>query len=757
MTLLTLENTAIVVDSTCDPPPGYFDRPGLAMVPLKVHFGDETYRDGVDLSPPEFFAKLASSPTLPTTSQPTVGEFTAVYARLSREFEHIFALHLSSRMSGTYQASVTAAQPYHGIEVYDTRTVSGTISLLVERLRARLTAGVSLEEFHAYIERFMRESHMLFQVPTLEYLRRGGRIGRAQSMVGDVFGIRPIITVEDGELVAYAKVRGERRALETMTAFLSERLGLTGWVLNSNEGVLVEAEGEPERVAALVRTIGEAPPANATIEAIETAVVSLRGEGGFEIRASDAAGPRLARVLPDISTCPDCLRELFDPADRRYRYPFINCTHCGPRYSIIEAIPYDRARTSMRRFAMCPACRAEYDNPADRRFHAEPNGCPVCGPHIELWNAVGAGVCRDDEALLAAAAALRAGAIVAVKGLGGFHLLVNACDEAAVRRLRARKGRAEKPFAVMFPDLTAAAGHCRVGPEEARLLTGPAQPIVLLRRSGDAVAAAVAPGNPWLGALLPYTPLHHLLIAEFGFPVVATSGNISDEPIVTDECEAVERLGGIADLFLVHDRPIVRAVDDALARVVCGRELLLRRSRGYAPAPVGVAGLRPGILAFGGHLKNTLALTHAESVVLSQHVGDLETVEAQTAHLTAARDLVRLHAGRGGPRRARPAPRLSRLVGWPRLLGCLSSRSSITSPMSPPASPKTGGARRRLASPGMGPATARTGPLGRRILAGRGARMAPLRQAATVPAAGRRPGDPRTAPRRTRPPLRDVW
>ncbi len=222
MTLLTLENTAIVVDSTCDPPPGYFDRPGLAMVPLKVHFGDETYRDGVDLSPPEFFAKLASSPTLPTTSQPTVGEFTAVYARLSREFEHIFALHLSSRMSGTYQASVTAAQPYHGIEVYDTRTVSGTISLLVERLRARLSAGVALDEFHAYIERFMRESHMLFQVPTLEYLRRGGRIGRAQSMVGDVFGIRPIITVEDGELVAYAKVRGERRALETMTAFLSE-------------------------------------------------------------------------------------------------------------------------------------------------------------------------------------------------------------------------------------------------------------------------------------------------------------------------------------------------------------------------------------------------------------------------------------------------------------------------------------------------------------------------------------------------------
>ena len=223
MTRLTLENTAIVVDSTCDPPPGYYDRPGLAMVPLKVNFGDETYRDGVDLSPPEFFAKLASSPVLPTTSQPTVGEFTAVYAALSREYERIFAFHLSSTMSGTYQASLTAAQPYGGVEVYDTRTVSSTITLLVERLRARLAEGVSLDEAHAYIEHFLREHRMLFQVPTLEYLRRGGRIGRAQSMVGDVFGIRPIITVDDGELVAYAKVRGERRALEAMSGLLRER------------------------------------------------------------------------------------------------------------------------------------------------------------------------------------------------------------------------------------------------------------------------------------------------------------------------------------------------------------------------------------------------------------------------------------------------------------------------------------------------------------------------------------------------------
>ena len=225
MSRLSLENTAIVVDSTCDPPPGYFDRRGLAMVPLKVHFGDETYRDGVDLGPSEFFAKLASSPVLPTTSQPTVGEFTAVYSTLTAEFEHVLAFHLASTMSGTYQASLTAAQPFAGVEVYDTRTVSSTICLLVDRLRTRLAAGITLDEAHDYIEYFLRNNHMLFQVPTLEYLRRGGRIGRAQSMVGDVFGIRPLITVDDGELVAYAKVRGERRALEAMATLLGERTG----------------------------------------------------------------------------------------------------------------------------------------------------------------------------------------------------------------------------------------------------------------------------------------------------------------------------------------------------------------------------------------------------------------------------------------------------------------------------------------------------------------------------------------------------
>ena len=420
-------------------------------------------------------------------------------------------------------------------------------------------------------------------------------------------------------------------------------LGLTGWVINSSAGVVIEAEGDAERVGALVRKIQEGPPVNSVVESVETSAIAAKGEESFEILASDAAGATTVQVLPDFAICAHCLAELFDPANRRYRYPFINCTHCGPRYSIIEGIPYDRARTSMRGFAMCRACQAEYDNPSDRRFHAEPNACAECGPRIALWSASAAMLCHDDDALMAAAAALRAGSIVAVKGIGGFHLIVDARDEAAVRRLRARKRREEKPFAVMFPSLAGIEATCRVGPAAAALLTAPARPIVLLRRTGGLIAKAVAPGNPWIGALLPYTPLHHLLLSDLGFPVVATSGNTSDQPIVTDEEEALDRLAGIADLFLVHDRPIVRPVDDSVARIICGRVLLLRRGRGYAPAPIALQGALAGVVAFGGHLKSTVAVTRVGNVVLSQHIGDLETIEARSAHTKAISDLVKLH------------------------------------------------------------------------------------------------------------------
>jgi hydrogenase maturation protein HypF len=424
------------------------------------------------------------------------------------------------------------------------------------------------------------------------------------------------------------------------------RLGLTGWVCNSTEGVVLEAEGDPDRITGLVESLRKSPPSNATIIAIETREVAPRGDAAFAIRPSEAGGVRTALLLPDLATCPDCLAELFDASDRRYRYPFINCTQCGPRFSIIEDLPYDRERTSMRHFPMCPACRAEHEDPWNRRFHAEPNACPECGPRLSLWDLSGSTLARDHDALLAAAASLRAGKIVAVKGIGGFHLMVDARDETTVCHLRTRKRREEKPFAVMFPTLSDVTANCQVTAEEEALLTGPGRPIVLLRRASLSIAPAVAPGNPWIGALLPYTPLHHLLMRELGFPVVATSANVTDEPIVTDEREALRRLTGIADAFLVHDRPIVRPVDDSVLRVVCGRELMLRRARGYAPASIACETAHPGILALGGHLKTTTAVTRGGGVTLSQHIGDLETVEARSAHANTVADMNRLHATR---------------------------------------------------------------------------------------------------------------
>ena len=420
-------------------------------------------------------------------------------------------------------------------------------------------------------------------------------------------------------------------------------LGIGGSVANTTAGVSIEAEGPPDAVAQFVHAIrrGPAPPARVT--AVDIEARAPVGDTAFEFRPTEAAGTRSATVLPDLSTCPDCLRELFDPDNRRYRYPFTNCTHCGPRYSIIEDLPYDRARTSMRRFPMCEACLAEYGDPADRRFHAESNACPNCGPKLALCDGKGRGLAEGDAALTAVAVAIRDGAIVAVKGLGGFHLMVDARNDAAVRRLRARKRREEKPFAVMFTSLAAVEAECDIRPEEAALLTSPERPIVIVRARGP-LAPSVSPDNPTVGVMLPYTPLHHLLLAELGFPVVATSGNRSEEPIVTDEVEVQKRLGGIADLFLVHDRGIVRPVDDSVARIVAGRPLFLRRARGYAPAAAIERRMPAGILAFGGHLKATIALTLATGAVLGQHIGDLETAEARDAYDRAVADLTRLHA-----------------------------------------------------------------------------------------------------------------
>ena len=408
---------------------------------------------------------------------------------------------------------------------------------------------------------------------------------------------------------------------------------LPGWVSNTSAGVFIEVDGEPERLREFLLRVEREKPAISSIHSLESAFLDPAGFSSFEIHES-TGGEKTVLVLPDIATCPECLADITDPANRRYRYPFTNCTNCGPRFSIIESLPYDRPSTTMKKFAMCPECEREYKDPSNRRFHAQPNACPHCGPHIAYWDADGRQLVQTNDALLRAAAAIRAGKIVAVKGLGGFHLMVDARNDAAVLRLRERKHREEKPLALMYPRVYAVRGDCDLDEKEERLLRSPEAPIVLLRkrenpRSG--ICASIAPRNPYLGVMLPYTPLHHLLMRELQFPVVATSGNLSDEPICIDENEALSRLHGIADRFLVHDRPIVRHVDDSIVRIVAGRELVMRRARGFAPLPVRVKEPLPPILAVGAHQKNNIAASIGEQVFVSQHIGDLETQEAHGA------------------------------------------------------------------------------------------------------------------------------
>ncbi len=432
---------------------------------------------------------------------------------------------------------------------------------------------------------------------------------------------------------------------------LAEVLKLTGWVNNSPQGVTLEVEGQRATLEIfLARLINEKPP-RSFVQSLESSWLDAVGFRNFEIRQSDKTGGKSAFVLPDIATCPDCLRDMLDASNRRFRYPFTNCTNCGPRFSIIKALPYDRANTSMRQFTMCPACQSEYDNPRDRRFHAQPNACPVCGPRVELWSATGEIMFGGNEALLAAANAVRRGRIVAVKGVGGFHLLVDARNEQAVCRLRARKHREEKPFALMFPTISSVKAACDVSDLEERVLRSPEAPIVLLKkdkRHQSKIAPGVAPGNPNLGVLLPSNPLHHLLLLELDFPVVATSGNLSDEPICLDEHEALKRLHGLADVFLVHNRPIVRHMDDSIVRVMLGREMVLRRARGFAPLPVQIKSPNPDaksqvVLAVGAHLKNSIALAVGGNAFISQHIGDLETEQANQAFRQGVVDLPKLY------------------------------------------------------------------------------------------------------------------
>jgi hydrogenase maturation protein HypF len=425
-------------------------------------------------------------------------------------------------------------------------------------------------------------------------------------------------------------------------AALASRLSVSGFVGNDTAGVFIEAEAAAETLADFVSALSSESPPLARIDRLSTTDLDPIGGTGFTIVASVAAATRDALVTADAGTCDDCLREIRDASDRRFGYPFTNCTNCGPRYTIVRDVPYDRQRTTMAGFAMCSACQAEYDDPADRRFHAQPVCCHDCGPTLTVLDAAGRAV--EGDAITITAARLRVGEIVAVKGLGGYHLAVDASSETSVSRLRSRKHREDRPFALMVADLAAARQLCDVGEAEARLLSGPERPIVLLRRRPDApVAAAVAPRTRDLGVMLPYTPLHHLLLAEFGGPLVLTSGNRSDEPIAFDDVDALHRLGTIADSFLTHDRPIETRVDDSVVRSVAGRPLMLRRSRGYVPSPIRVPWefARP-VLACGSELKNTFCLGRGHHALLSHHIGDLENFETLSSFTRGIEHMKRL-------------------------------------------------------------------------------------------------------------------
>lgn len=436
---------------------------------------------------------------------------------------------------------------------------------------------------------------------------------------------------------------------------LAKEHGVRGWVRNDGRGVTLRAVGFPVVLDALAKELLAGAPPAARIEVLRQRNTDGARDlpavpaQGFIILASELAEELSVAIAPDLALCGDCRRELNTPENRRHAYPFINCTNCGPRYSVIEALPYDRARTTMRHFTLCAECAREFHDVLDRRYHAQANACPACGPRVLLYDRDGRVLATRADAIEAAATALRSGRIVAVKGIGGFHLMADAASEEAVRELRRRKHREEKPLAVMFPSLVSLRAAAEITDEEEGWLTSATAPIVLLRRrNGALLAEAVAPGNPRIGALLPYTPLHVLLLEAAGGPLVATSGNLSEEPLCSDDDEARARLGAIADLFLGHNRPIAHPVDDSVVRRAGDVCVVLRRARGLAPAPILLpANLRAyeSLLCVGGQMKNTIAITIGRRLVLSPHLGDLGSPISIAAFRRAAALLSAIHGG----------------------------------------------------------------------------------------------------------------
>jgi len=417
---------------------------------------------------------------------------------------------------------------------------------------------------------------------------------------------------------------------------LANELKLKGIVSNNINGVIIDVEGEEQIITQFVKRIEAQKPKHSIINGLEISLLKVNGYNDFKIIDSDSRGDPTTLILPDISVCDECLAEMLDPNNRRYLYPFINCTNCGPRFSIIESLPYDRLNTSMNIFKMCDECKEEYENPLDRRFHAQPIACPKCGPQVQLLNHYGKPICENEDAISVAVQKIKDGKIIALKGLGGFQLIVNAGDDNAIQKLRERKHRDKKSFAVMFPSMEVIKHNCDVSDIEEQILNSAEAPIVLLnkksgiRNQASRISEFIAPENPYLGVMLPYTPLHHLLMKELGGPIIATSGNISEEPMCIDEIEALERLSGIADYFLVHTRPIIRPVDDSVVRVVKEKEMILRRARGYAPLPISIRNsTEENFISVGAHLKNVIAIKKGNEVFNSQHIGDLSNTEAE--------------------------------------------------------------------------------------------------------------------------------
>jgi hydrogenase maturation protein HypF len=412
---------------------------------------------------------------------------------------------------------------------------------------------------------------------------------------------------------------------------LATSLGLTGWVLNSGDGLVMEVQSDRIRLDEFVARLESERPTASVILARESTWLAPDGCVSFEILHSESAAAPRTGILPDLATCPECLREIKAASERRYAYPFTNCTLCGPRFSIIEAMPYDRPRTTMKDFVLCPECENEFRNPHDRRFHAQPIACPRCGPQL-------------DATLAEAAATIQRGGIVALKGVGGFQLMADARNATAVAELRRRKQRDAKPFALMLPNLASVRSYCHLFAEEERILTSSAAPIVLLEPIGETdLAPNVSDSSPFLGVMLPYSPLHHLLMQLLPFPLVATSGNLSGEPIAIDNAEARARLGQAADLFVTHNRPIARPCDDSVVRLCGGKEQLIRRARGYAPLPIRVPETLPRVLAVGPHMKSAVAIACGRDVIISQHLGDLDSLESRCAFERAIHDLCALY------------------------------------------------------------------------------------------------------------------